>query len=1108
LRQALEIRERVLGPRDPETLGSLETLGQVYESMGSYAKAEPLFRRVVEIREDTAGTPKANLATSLDRLASVYRSMGDYARAEPLYRRALELRKQTVGEKDLAFATSLDNLAAVYEAQSEYAKAERLYRQALDVRREALGEKDPAYAQAVIRLATVRRLQGDYAGGDTLVHALLDVRKPEPGKEDLGDAAVLQSLGYMYMSTGPAFTVFKYVRTDDAARAEPFLRQALAIRKRLLGETHPTYADTLHVLAALYRMKGDYARAEPLFLRALEIRKVAPGEESYDYANTLNSLGVLYGQRGDYARAEAFRRRAAEAWKKTVGDRHPNYANSLDQLGNLYEDMGDLARAEPLLRQALEIDKEVLGTKHLRYAGALDDLAALYRKQGDYARAESLLQEAVGIQKQLGADHPSTIPALINLARLYLVMGKPDRAEAPARQALQVCEKALGESQPTFASALTVMGQVAQARGDPVRARDYLRRACELRKKLLGPSHPDYAESLKELAAVEAAADDAKQAEPLLREALAVSRGNLQLAAGIQSERQQLAMAEAHRDVLDRYLSLAPAAGLAHAEAYQHLLAWKGAVFTRQQHLRLLRTAADPETARLLTELRAVTSYLATLAFAIPDDKTQDDWKRQVRQLTEERERLEAAVAARSAAFRRQQAVTGQTPAQVQAALPKDAALVDFLEYTRFTPPAGGKGDLDRQRRLLAFVVRPDRVDELDLGPARPVAEAVDRWRTTFGRRRPGAGTDDPAAALRRSVWQPLEAHLAGARTVLVSPDGALARFPLAVLPGKEAGTYLLEERSLATVPVPQLLPELLARAPRASPKNGDDGDGPATSLLLLGDVDFDAAPAEAGTALVQTPARPRSGALQKWQPLPATRGEILAVRDSFEQRFPDAKVRMLRGKQATKSALEQLAPRYRWLHLATHGFFAPPQLRSALAPADTAARRPEVDAGQAVGGFDPGLLSGLALVGANRRAEPGREDGILTALEVAELDLRRVDLAVLSACETGLGEAAGGEGLLGLQRAFQMAGARTVVASLWQVDDKWTRALMERFYENLWQKGMGRLEALREAQLWVLREGPKRGLELLTGDEGSGGEAKRAPPYYWAAFVLSGDWR
>jgi CHAT domain-containing protein len=180
--------------------------------------------------------------------------------------------------------------------------------------------------------------------------------------------------------------------------------------------------------------------------------------------------------------------------------------------------------------------------------------------------------------------------------------------------------------------------------------------------------------------------------------------------------------------------------------------------------------------------------------------------------------------------------------------------------------------------------------------------------------------------------------------------------------------------------------------------------------------------------------------------------------------------------------------------------------------------------------GYHPGLLSGLVLAGANiRPTELGRDDGILTALEVAELDLSGVELAVLSACETGLGRVAGGEGLLGLQRAFQVAGARAVVASLWKVGDEATQILMAEFYKNLWERKLPKAEALRQAQLTLLREykpnltasrGPLRKKVDSQAKKSPAGKRmddprtaraigdERLEPFYWAAFVLSGDWR
>jgi CHAT domain-containing protein len=213
--------------------------------------------------------------------------------------------------------------------------------------------------------------------------------------------------------------------------------------------------------------------------------------------------------------------------------------------------------------------------------------------------------------------------------------------------------------------------------------------------------------------------------------------------------------------------------------------------------------------------------------------------------------------------------------------------------------------------------------------------------------------------------------------------------------------------------------------------------------------------------------------------------------------------------------------PRWRYLHLATHGFFDPPL------PAEDPARRPK-DLAPTFGeqreqltyGRNPLLRCGLVLAGANRDTA----HGFLSAEEVAGLDLGGCDLAVLSACETSLGKVADGEGMLGLQRAFQAAGARSLAASLWSVSDAATSVLMEEFYTNLWQKKQPKLEALRQAQLTVLRHPEKvaqraKELKALRGpgpgaeagdlpDDGrvAPGQPRRSPPAWWAAFILSGD--
>ncbi|MGO8897996.1 MAG: CHAT domain-containing protein [Isosphaeraceae bacterium] len=442
-----------------------------------------------------------------------------------------------------------------------------------------------------------------------------------------------------------------------------------------------------------------------------------------------------------------------------------------------------------------------------------------------------------------------------------------------------------------------------------------------------------------------------------------------------------------------------------------------------------------------------------------------------------------------------------------------------MLAYRAFRPPAQGKGEFQRESRLVAFVVRSDRpIERIELGPMAPIEKAIDEWRPILTAGKVKLATGDPARALRGLIWEPLEPHLEGVDSVLVSPDGPIGMIPLAALPGKEPGSYLIEERSIAVVPVPRVLGSD-ETGPAPSQRTDPGKAAPARSLLLVGDIDYGG---DAGARVDRGASR--SAAVDTWagflpfERLSATQAEIGSIGSEFRKRFPGAEELELDGVQATEEALGREAPRHRFLHLATHGYFAPKELRSALGPDDPQLKRPGIDAlgGAGVVGYHPGLLSGIVLAGANVRPTPiDQDDGILTASEVAELDLSGVDLAVLSACETGLGEVAGGEGLLGLQRAFQEAGAGSVVASLWQVDDERTRALMTRFYENQWGKeGLQPAAALREAQLSMLRgegqrrsgKGEQRGADRVPVEGADTSKSDRLPPFYWAAFVLSTD--
>ena len=601
----------------------------------------------------------------------------------------------------------------------------------------------------------------------------------------------------------------------------------------------------------------------------------------------------------------------------------------------------------------------------------------------------------------------------------------------------------------------------------------------------------------------------------------------------MQSARQQLQMQADYRRFLNRLVS-------AHVEANSYetipesVFDWKGAVTLRQQAYRELAT--NERLAPYFRDLQAVSRQMSAVTShaPIPPAKETDNaavaayatsreiWGKRFTELNQRYEDLAAVIARESEPFR--EIREPFTEAALQKLLPLDTAFVDFLEYWHYRPVE--KPEL----RYLAVVVNPDRdAVVISLASAEKINEWIGQFRLVLSQENLSASAREQAkqaaAKLREQVWQPIEEHLADVKTVIISPDSQLGTIPFAALPGRKGENYLLEEYRLATIPMVRLLPRLFGRRSAKS----DSAQG---GLFVLGGVSYDgqatSAPSPDSLADTTTPRwLSRSAPTSKntkWQSLPGFQEELSIVQDLFKKKFKGERITTLRGMQATETEFIRAAPRHAHLHVITHGFFADPNYESLTTVANQAQT-------ELYGGFDqtrsallrryqPGLLCGLALAGANHPPliDNPETDGILTASEIETLPLKNVDLVVLSACETGLGATAGGEGLLGLQRAFHVAGARSCLASLWKVDDSATQELMRRFYYYYWEKEFAKIDALRQAQLDLLHNpelitrqqaqdrGNVRPLPKKIVDKTS--ESQTLSPALWAAFVLSGDWR
>lgn len=1149
---ALAVEQKTLGPSHESTAATMNDLAMLYEATGSYGKAQSLLQQAVAIYQKIVGPQHPYLANVLDNLGLVERDLGNLNAAQRHYLQALEIQKLKLGEQHPRTAHTLLSLGLLHMAKAEYSQARDELTRALETFRAVDGDQHPDTAGALASLASLDQEMGQFDSAQSLYDKCLAVRKAVFGDEHAETANTLSDLGRLYQARA------------DYPQAEAYLRESLRILRKVRGERHVDTGAALHNLAHLYDATGDFSNAESLFRQALEIRREALGKNHPEVAKTLHGLGLAAMEVGDYDNAQSWLTEALDIDRKNLGERHPDTATSLENLGSLYRERGDYAKAEPLCRQALEILTEKFGDSP-RTALGLSNLGILYSEMRDYERAELFTQRALEIKKKiLGPRHPDTAISLGNLAEVYLARHQYAKARPLFEEALAVNTAVFGRRHLRTAHNLNDLGEICLEMHEYSKAEELLREAVDVRRALRGQDHPETALAIMNLAAVTEHIDSARaaalctealesqrrtlpdghpqtaltlnnlallydkagdfsKAEPMEAEALATIQRILVRTFGILSERQQLEFQSLAHEYLSNYLSVASRSNAPDDAVYRAVFATKGIVTAGQSVARLQRRR--PELRSLFTRLQSVGTQLANLAFVVPQTGRRTDWLKQVEDLTNQKEKLEGELASKSREFGETQAVLRLTSDKLQQSLPPDTALVDVLEYGFLIPSARDRADYTVENRLLAFVIRPDRaVRKIDLGPLAAVTRAVEEWRRSLE----GQATSHAGDVLRSLIWQPLVPLLNGADTVLVSNDGPLSQVPIAALPGSKPQSYLIEERRIAVVPVPRLLPQLLA--------NRRPGDSPASAPLLIGDIDFDADPRSNGDSGSRLPNQ--TGLLAELEPrtavrgtsqnsthfsmLPGTRREIEQIRALSEKHFGDRRPLVLTGQSATEQVFRTEAPKHRWIHIATHGFFAPESVASALEKADAQDRpveglfaRPDQ-----VRGFHPGLLSGIVLAGANRppAAFPTRadskpqDDGILTAVEVEGLDLTDVDLVVLSACETGLGRVAGGEGVLGLQRAFQVAGAKTAITSLWKVDDEATQVLMREFYSNLWGKKLGKYESLRQAQLRMLREYDPhakklvaRGLDLPEGNDRGPG---RGSPFYWAAFVLSGDWR
>ena len=866
----------------------------------------------------------------------------------------------------------------------------------------------------------------------------------------------------------------------DAARV--LLERALANVENARGVDDVQLAAVAAQLGDVYRDLPDDVRSEAQFERAIAILDRALGADHPTTAIVRSRLALLYQKTGQRVKAEALVRDAQKVVVTQLGGETPWLVDILMTQAGLRSDAGDLQQFSEIVGRAMAIAERIGDTESASYVALLNDLGEARRRADDYEGAEELYQRSLAVgERVLGRDNYFNATALQNLGIVARERKDYAAAQAYYARALAIRERVVGSDHPDVAQLLNNLANVYRATGDVATSLELHLRALHIWETAAGPYQQATLLSSGNIARTYAAAGDIASAVAYQRRTDAILEKELALNVAIGSERQKMAFVRSESERTDRTLSLQlhEAAGYADASALAALvlLQRKGRVLDAMvdTFAAVRRRVADPRDRDLLDRLKEATSKVARLALAAPRAMEADERQRAIKDLEAEKERLEAEVSEHSAEFRAQtQPVTLES---VQAAIPDDAALVEFAIFRPFDPRAERNAESYGPPHYAAYVVRRRAPPQgFDLGPASAIDAAIEALRQEVrDPKRPGV--EARARAVDDLVMRPIRPAFAGAARLLISPDGALNLVPFDALVD-EQGRYLIERFAVTYLTSGRDL--LRMQVPRAA------GTGPViVADPLFGDP--------SSAARLERPTRHHASARAMrrsvttgddmttvyFAPLAATADEGRAIKALF----PEAT--LLTGRQATKDTLQRVeAPRI--LHIASHGFFLRDGAHDA-APrgAAAAAGTRTTTASAAVG--NPLLRSGLALAGANLEGD-SRDQGILTALEASSLNLWGTKLVTLSACDTGVGEVRNGEGVYGLRRAFVLAGTETLVMSLWPVSDYVARETMVAFYTRL-REGLGRGDALRQAKLAMLSR------------------ASRRHPFYWASFIQSGEW-
>lgn len=965
------------------------------------------------------------------------------------FSRAVNQVYSVKADTSLEYAYYLYNLAYVSGTAGYYERAEQYYAASLPRLATFLGASSEDYTILYKAYVEMKIDMGDYAAATPMNDALIYYFKTLKGEKDLQYLICLNNKARIAQGQG-----------NYREAASSFLQVLQGNRQYYASDT--LNLATIHNnIAECYRMMGDYTAAEPMYLEAFRLETSCSQTTQESLASLFNNMGLLYKAQSNYSKAETCFLKSIDAYKRAGYENYVEFANPLNNLGDLYRLTGNYQAAISNIEQSVMIRKNTSGETHEYYANALSNLALLKMAFGYLDEAETMFLKCETIYRnKLGEDHQRYANCLSMLSSVYARKKDYPKSLDYINRCLLLMEKRQATQTDKYALYLSSKGSLECDMKNYQASTESFKKAAEIFKTNFGSQNPDYTDMQFSLAHVQERAGNTAEAIRYYLSCMGAYKKIM--------EDNFISMSEEERTNFYYVLSN-------RFETFYHFVIQLSGQ-TGFKNDSLMKTLLDVrllDKSLLLNESRAITASMASSADTAVQHNFRE-WLQQKKYLQElykyslaelnennidlEKEeayknRLEKQLSTSSSAFRKARE-TKHAFAQLKYKLKKTELAVEIIRTALYDEQ--GKASVNYAALLIGKEYVAPKLIPLD---------SCAYFDTLFINQYKRAMADTLTDRLSyQRFYKALEKYTAGIYTIYFSGDGVYQKLNLYTLYNPVSKTYLLE-----TIGIKQLtgLKDLLEDKPVAITSR---------KAALFGFPDYQlASPADGKSKSPEVASR---AVFTDVPELPGTKKETEDI--STLLRAHEWKADLYLAAEAGEEQVKALnSPAI--LHIATHGFFLPDE---------------DVTADKTLGFSseqtlqNPLLRSGLLMAGASASKDQNlmnQEDGILTAYEASLLDLQNTDLVVLSACETGLGDLVNGQGVYGLQRAFLSAGARSVLMSLWEVDDNATQELMTAFYKNYLQQLQGnKLEALRKAQREVKKH--------------------YAHPYYWGAFVLIGN--